>query len=231
MKISSFIPVLFSLSLLACNAEQPPVNSQHKNIMYGTPDTSQAHQAVVYLDLGNSACSGTLITPTWVLTAGHCCETSSIDVYFGNNVNSFTASRSSAQVIQHPNYVGTSQNIYNDICLVRLASSAPSTITPIPILPSSAAISSADVSNLSLVFVGFGVDEYGGSGVKETVTSTLRGQCDGTNYCNIGQVSPYSIPPGSISYLESPGGPCSGDSGGPAFINRSGTEYVAGVTS
>ena len=201
-------------------------------IYYGTRDTTAAHQAVVLLydDNSGSMCTGTLIASSWVLTAAHCVVgSSSLDVYFGNDQNSFTAQRTSSQLIPHPNYVGTSTNIANDIALVRLSQAAPSTVAPIQPLPTSLAITNADVGSV-LEFVGFGVTETGTSGVKLTVDQDLGAQCSTSSACNLNQ-SPYQIPGGSIAYTQSGGGPCSGDSGGPAFIVRSGTEYVAGVTS
>ncbi len=235
MRRSSLL--LFSaLFVLSFSCENEPVGSFIDEtavdhfIYYGTPDTTQAHQAVVLLydSRTGSMCTGTLITPTWVLTAAHCLDrVSSMDVYFGNNQNTFYAQRSSAQLIKHPSY--SSQSLVADIGLVRLSSAAPNTVTPIPPLPASLAITNNDL-NTMLEFVGFGVTETGGSGVKLTVDQRLRNQCSSTSQCNISN-SPYQLPPGTISYGQSGGGPCSGDSGGPAFLWRNNVEYVAGVTS
>jgi secreted trypsin-like serine protease len=227
--------VSFSL-LLACTPGEGavPAGLSHGDayIFYGTRDTTAAHQAVVLLydSRAGTMCTGTLIASTWVLTAAHCVvDSSSLEVYFGNDENSFTAQRTSSQLIPHPSYVGTSQNIANDIALVRLSQAAPSNIAPIPPLPTSLAIGNSDVGN-PLEFVGFGLTENGTTGVKLTVDQDLGAQCSSSSACNLAQ-APYQIPGGSIAYTQSGGGPCSGDSGGPAFIVRSGAEYVAGVTS
>ncbi|MBU1220768.1 trypsin-like serine protease [Myxococcota bacterium] len=232
-----FFTILFSLTIVflgSCQEPQVDYNTitTGRPIFYGDPDTTQAHQAVAFLYANNGgACTGTLIARSWVLTAAHCVEGASyMDVYFGNNTQTFYSEIRSSRLIPHPNYSGSSSAIYNDIALVELSSNAPSSIATIPILPPNLAIGDADENSLMLEFVGFGQTETGSSGVKLTVDHVMGEQCSSSNYCNISS-SPYQIPPNSISYGQNGGGPCSGDSGGPAFITRSGTEYVAGVTS
>ncbi len=230
------LSVLFFSFLTSCEPGEGGVPADlsraDSHIFYGTRDTSAAHQAVVLLydSRAGAMCTGTLVASSWVLTAAHCVvDSTSLEVYFGNDQNTFTAQRTSSQLIPHPNYVGSSQNIANDIALVRLSQAAPVSVTPILPLPPAQALTNSDVGN-PLEFVGFGVTETGTSGVKLTVDQDLGAQCSSSSACNLAQ-SPYQIPGGSIAYTQSGGGPCSGDSGGPAFIVRSGTEYVAGVTS
>lgn len=237
----ALLPFL-SLLLLSCHVETQPDAKMEPFIMYGTPDTSAAHQAVVYISMMyggyGGACSGTLITRDVVLTAAHCAaEPQNMRVYIGNNVNSFSYELGVSQVMTHPNWDSNFQqtnNLANDMALLRLSSPAPAQVAPIPYLPSSMALIANDVNNTPLTFVGFGLTETGASGTKLKMTQLLFNICDGPNACNVNipNVGYAQVPPNTIGIrMNSSGGICSGDSGGPALVTRDGVEYVAGVNS
>lgn len=212
--------------LLGCGEPvEPEFRPYNLPIYYGDPDTNPDHLAVVGVYDNYQFCTGTLISSTVVLTAAHCISSRSFYVLFGNNVNS-ALSRSVTEKKVHPGW--DSNNLVNDIALLRLASSAPAGTTPIPYLPQRLEITSADVGR-PLEFVGYGETESGGFGIKMTVTNNLDWVCTSPGGCNLGSgryASPYTI-----CQDQNPGGPCSGDSGGPALIVRDGREYVAGITS
>jgi len=211
-------------------------------IINGDPDNSMAHRAVIYMEnSAGFACTGTLIAPRVVLTAAHCTKNeytnatyaaNTFTIYFFSDYDSVMGQRAVSQVRPHPNY--DRDNIVNDIAVLVLSSDAPDGVTPIPALPAALAITSTDASQgLNLEFVGYGVTESGyPSGTKLTVDNALSRVCVASGGCswNVGGFSAY-LAQNTICYDENPGGPCSGDSGGPAFVVRNGTEYVGGVTS
>ncbi|RME27432.1 MAG: hypothetical protein D6806_04635 [Deltaproteobacteria bacterium] len=223
---------LASCFLAACSARG--TESLEEPIINGSPDTSTEHQAVVFLlvisSSGAWSCSGTLITPTAVLTAGHCTvaqngrvvKPQDVTVYFGNAVGSMT-DRAVAGVYPHPQYEPIVP-VPNDIALLVLAEPAPDWVTPIPPLPPQLGLTEADVG-AEIEYVGFGLDENGNSGRKLHVNGTIDVICGAQGGC------PASMVPNSFCADMRQGGTCSGDSGGPAFIKRNGTEYVCGVTS
>ncbi len=188
-------------------------------------------------------CSGTLIADDVVLTAAHCCdeawsgqnfnpmEPEEVAVYFGdgpafqgNSLNGEFFAVSEVQI--HPNYSRTS--LQNDICLLRLSVPNVNT-TPIPALPSAIGITNNDAGTL-LDHVGFGYSDLAKTqyGVKLQAEVPLAGVGCVVSGC------PNAGTEGMISYEQDGNpyfGPCNGDSGGPAFIDRGGQTYVAGITS
>ncbi|MDY0001798.1 MAG: serine protease [Polyangia bacterium] len=205
--------------------------SRRQPIINGTLDTQPAHRAVVALTYGAGAqnfCSGTLIAPDVVLTAGHCLRSvtpGTVYVYFGSDVDQGGQWVSVAEVMPHPRYDGDAYTF--DLGLLRLAEAAPADATPIPFLPATLGLQTAD-EGAAVEFVGFGRTESFTSGRKLTVPGTVGKVCDGPEVCSLGA---GQVVPGAFGYSMAPGGPCSGDSGGPAFILRGGVEHVAGVTS
>jgi MYXO-CTERM domain-containing protein len=227
---------VFSLSLLGLLAsgcgspERPRLEFKDFPIMGGQADTDPAHYSVVAMTFGGYMCSGTLIAPRVVMTAGHCAGSSvgSYTIYFGSTAQS-TTRRSVVEKWVHPQY--DEQNIRYDIALLRLSSDEPSSAVPIPYLPHSLAITQTDITNQTpLDFVGFGMtdpnDDYS-AGTKMIYSDHLNWVCTSGYGCSW----PNPATSKNICMDETPGGLCEGDSGGPAIVNRSGTDYVAGVSS
>jgi hypothetical protein len=161
-------------------------------------------------------CTGTLIAPQFVLTAGHCAE--GIRATHGRfAIDGSTYATS--QVYVHPDYngnrIGFSDNA-NDIAIFQLSVSVAG-VEPDAIFRGTPHV--GDVVTL----VGFGAGGTGSSGHDGSFGTKRAGTTP------IDGVTPRRILWTFDNNQESNTAP--GDSGGPAYITMGGVNYVAGVTS
>ena len=204
----------------------------HQPIFYGTLDETPPHAAAVALAIGPTPqvfCSGTLVAPGVVVTAAHCLKAvqpfTNIVVFFGTDVESGGEVRLVSGGMMHPNF--GDWGLDNDIGVLRLRTTAPLDVLPIPRLPEDLSLSQEDQGS-EIDLCGFGFTEYSGAGVKHHVAAILAEVCDIQQGCDMGGAG---LNLNTFGYWMDPGGACEGDSGGPVFMMRGATEYLVGVHS
>jgi secreted trypsin-like serine protease len=204
------------MASLACSACEPQpkdetADSACQQIVGGHPD--DAHSAVAALTdaSGQSYCTGTLIGDpvAVVLTAAHCLDAPVSNAVFGDDYRSPAASARISGAVVHPDFDVDTGAL--DIAVLTLEDEVPG-ITPVS-LPSPG----GDTLQIGspLEFIGFG--ETG-----DTLENTRRNAVPGTV---------NDLTATTLSYGQTSGGPCVGDSGGPAFALQNETPVLVGVTS
>ena len=176
---------------------------------------SSATSSVVKLIIvkGNAAfvCTGTVVSPTAVLTAAHCFARGADSVQIVTTIKGKQSAVAARSVAVHPKW-GVSNNVmFNDIAVVKTARrlSTPST----PILLSRAPAETEDA-----VVAGYG--QTTNDGPAETNVYAGRAIVD--------DVSDNHI---YIDYTRSQAHPCKGDSGGALFIANGNGIGIVGVVS
>lgn len=214
--MTRYLPIAL-LAALAC-ADPADLGVSSQEIIGG--GATSAHPSVVMIESTTGLCTGTLITPTVVLTAAHCVYDSIQDgftdtgkISFGSRDVDFFAERDIANMWAH-RYYDDSIAVGYDIGLVRLAEPAPDTV---PLLPYNTELIDQTWIGVEVTVVGFGVTDgeaQTGAGVKRQVALTI----DEVLVDEIG----LGIPGLNI---------CQGDSGGPTMLNTSDGEVVLAVSS
>jgi uncharacterized protein (TIGR03382 family) len=204
---------------LACAAtrDQPQFTLSRRPIINGATDTT--HTSVVALVYqGEQFCTGTVIAPRWVLSAGHCLVEMASEVgsgfatqskiFFGTTVGGSGQSIAVTEAHAHPSYYTANDGApMNDVSVWKLASDAPVTAMPWQ------QTSLGNPSGKTVQLVGYGVtnaNQQTGNGTRREVDGQIT-QMDST----------------FIYYGNGYSGTCQGDSGGPMFLNG----VVIGVCS
>lgn len=214
-------PLLLSLSVFATT---PSTQIPSTQIVNGEPEPD--FPAVVALGAGSgdyafSACTGSVITPRIILSAGHCGADIPLETvvelgqaYFGEDVSDPDATVGFEDMAVHPDYEalesgigGTDLGAY-DVAVLVLEDDAP--VTPVRLNPLE--ILDEDIG-LEMISVGFGITSSSGSGggSKRSAEMVLDDVDDMYLY-SLSETNPDE---GQI---------CSGDSGGPQLAKLDDTD-------
>ncbi len=218
--------VALSVSLAACGDPLDALSSTEAPITRGLSNNGDSHVVgLVYAGGTLPNCTGTLIAPRVVLTAGHCVPGVPPQVYFGTNpMDPSDGTRIQAiHAERHRDYY-QSGRIFNDLTLLLLEADAPEGIVParLNLWPIDETVPGPEIR-----IVGFGMTfSMTPAGTKQVGFARFRNADD--------DLAQPAIPPSDAStfiLIAAPNQTCMGDSGGPAFATVDGTEYLIGVTS
>ncbi|HYX36399.1 MAG TPA: trypsin-like serine protease [Oligoflexus sp.] len=161
--------------------------------------------------VGLGGCTGTIIARDLILTAAHCYQNSVQGGYalFGMQFNG----RDRKIIRINGSTVNRAYtDSHNDVALLKLSSDIPAGYQPVKLLPSGVSLNAGDAVRQA----GYGSDNRPNSfGTLRTVESRYQGKTRS----------------GALMVRHNSTAACSGDSGGPLYVQKNGTWYTAGITS
>ncbi len=200
-----------SLAVGCASAEEGPeeVGETESAIINGELDEGDK-ATVAILSKGEVYCTGVLVNPYVVATAGHCVDGITPDqVFFGTNPKSKKGVFVDvADSHAHDDF--NHAKLLNDIALIGLAELAPA--KPVRVAKADTEIE----VGLEVRIVGFGL---------------TSGTANNTSPKRVGHTKVDGVGSTTFRFKASPAQTCHGDSGGPAFAKIKGKDTLVGITS
>jgi MYXO-CTERM domain-containing protein len=193
----------------------------HEAVINGSPDTTHGSVVSIATSLDASSvpelCTGTIIAPRVVLTAGHCTlgqYPSALIVGLGPNALYPTSTLAVAAVVTYPGFSGSEGDIEAGLDLGVLVLAEDAAVASVPLY----AGSSSALVGTSLDLVGYGLSDASDDdtrGTRREGSVVVGGACSAL-----------------LAFGDATSNACHGDSGGPLLVRASdGSESIAGVVS
>ena len=227
--------VLASLAGGACVAEEPNLEEQTQEIVGGTTTqiTSVPWQ-VSLQDANGHFCGGSIVTPTWIVTAAHCVAAGApTKIVAGISKLSLAASgqtRAVKRVISYPGY--TDPSVGKDAALIELTTPLTLDGTTVRAIRPLTAKSPIDLTapGVTGTVSGWGTTTEGATGIPDQLQSV---QLPIVPLTTANTAYNMTITEDQLAAGLAAGGKdsCQGDSGGPFVVMANGEAALAGIVS